>query len=278
MRFLRELFYITVAVLLATAGYAVPIVALLLSAVVPDAEWLVIEQAPEREVGLALDPGLLDDAFLRDERGDPPQEPDPGEDKEEPEPVVVPPPKKVVEEKEVEEPVAEAALPDDLPENPNARPRVQHRSAAEARAERLAKLAAERGAKKKGGGKGSKKQKCADPVPGVSETGPNEFSIERDLVMRYASDLDAAAKLASVAWAHNEKGKVVGFSVKRIRCGTLLDLAGLENGDVIHEVNGKPVRSVVQAFGAWRKVKKKDVVRIQLSRKGKRMQLEYHIL
>lgn len=289
MRILREIFHFSIAFLLALAGYAVPLAVLLLSALVPDPERLIIEKAPEREVGLAPDEGLLDDAFLRDTPGPAPQDPEPGEAKEAPdEPVVVAPvepkPKpKPVEEKEAEkEPVeekAEAPPTEALPERADAPPKATpNGAAAAARAARAERLAAERAAvKKKGGGKGSKKQKCMDPTPGVASVGTNEWTVPRDVILMYASDLDAAAKLASVAWAHNDKGKVIGFTVKRIRCGSLLEQAGLQNGDIIHSVNGKEVRSVVNAFAAWRKVRKKDVVRVKITRKGQKMELKYQI-
>ncbi len=286
MRIIREAFYFSIAFLLALAGYAVPLVVLLFSALLPDVEELIIEKAPEREVGLAADEGLLDDAFLRDTPGPAPQDPDPGEVKDATvQPVVQAPvtptpkketPKQPVEEEKADE-APEAGLVADVPERADALKRGKADAAALVRAARAERLAAERGASKKGGGKGSKKQKCAEPTPGVLSIGPNEWSVPRDVIMEYANDLDRAAKLAYVDWAKNESGKVIGFTVKRIRCGTLLDQVGLENGDIILSFNGKEVKSIVQAFSAWRKVRKKEVVRVKITRKGQKMELKYHV-
>ncbi len=286
-RFIREAFYFFIAFLLALSGYAVPLVVLLLSAVLPDPEQLVIDRAPEREVGLAADEGLLDDAFLRDIPGPVPQDANPEEAERTPEqpvvqaPVKPDPPKKAVEEEPPEAETDNAptdGVVADLPLLPNGQKKAKAEAAALVRAARAERLAAEKAAAaKKGGGKGSKKQKCADPTPGVLSLGPNEWSIEREIIMRYANDLDTASRLAYVDWAKNEKGKVVGFSVKRIRCGSLLDQAGLKNGDIVISFNGKEVTSIVQAFGAWRKVRKKEVVRVKINRKGQKMELKYHI-
>lgn len=286
-RFIRECFYFFIAFLIAVSGYAVPLVVLLMSAILPDPEQLIIEHAPEREVGLAMDEGLLDDAFLRDQPGPAPQDPDPGEAKEAPpEPVVQAPVEPDPPKKPVKEPPPEAeqdekptdGLVADLPVKEGATPRAKADASALIRAARAERLAAERAAaKKKGGGKGTKKQKCADPTPGVAAIGPNEYSIEREIIMRYANDLDTASRLAYVDWARNDKGKVIGFTVKRIRCGTLLDQAGLQNGDIIHSFNGKEVKSIVNAFAAWRKVRKKEVVRVKITRKGEKIELRYHI-
>lgn len=291
MRIIREMFYFSIAFLLAVSGYAVPLVVLLFSALLPDPEQLVMDKAPEREVSLAADNGLLDDAFLKDTPGPAPTDPDPGEAKSAPtEPATPPPPEpppkpeppKKADKKPVEETSTDKrtdGLDADLPERadaPNHRPTAM--TAEQIRAARAERIAAVKAATaKKGGGKGSKKQKCADPTPGVLSLGTNEWSIERDIILRFASDLDSAAKLAVVAWAYNDKGKVIGFSVKRIRCGTLLDQAGLQNGDIVQEINGKPVRSIVQAFSVWRKVRKKEIVRVKISRKGQNLELKYRI-
>ena len=124
---------------------------------------------------------------------------------------------------------------------------------------------------------GQKKQRCAEPTEDIVQLSENEYSITRELVMDYASDLERASRLAYVDWYENDKGKVDGFQVRHIRCGTVLDQAGLKNGDVIREVNGKAVKSIMTAWGAWRKVKKKDVVRVQVMRKGQRFEIRYHI-
>ena len=288
MRTLEKLFYIAISVGLATLGYATPLFVLLLSAVLPDPEDILVRDAVEREVGLAADPGTLDDAFLRDIPGPPPQTPEPGEAVVEPVAVApAPPPPKAEERPEppkeeappptAEEERAGADLPKDLPENPIA-PGAGARGLARAdQVVRQANAAGVKGPAKKGGGKGSKKQKCVDPTPGISQVGDNEYSIERQIILDLANDLDKASKLAWTAWAYNDKGKTIGFTVKKIRCGSILDQAGLQNGDIIHEINGKNVTSITQAFGAWRKVRKKDLVRVKITRKGQKMELRYHI-
>ena len=223
MRGARKLFYIAISIGLATLGFATPLVAMIVGALMPDPEELIIRQAVEREVGLAPDFGTLDDAYLRDVPGPPPQTPEPGEDA------------------------------------------------------RAAAAAGAKGATKAGGGKGSKKQKCVDPTPGIALVGDNEYSVDRQIILDLANDLERASHLAWTGWAYNDKGKTIGFTVKKIRCGSILDQVGLKNGDIIHEINGKNVTSITQAFGAWRKVCKKDLVRVKITRKGEKMEMRYHV-
>lgn len=294
MRLLRNTLQFLIAFLLALTVYSMPIVSLIMGALLPDPVDVVIEQAPYREVSLVDAGPLLDRAFLPDADPEAPPEKTP-----EPAATVEPaaeetPPEKVPEAppeaappKRASEPPPEHQKVDVLArEIENARlAQAKEKAAAKAkqRAEALAqqrveaKKATEARKASSGGKGGGKKQKCAEKTPGVVALNEREYSIPREVVLHYASDLDAASKLAYVAWAHNEKGKNDGFVVKRIRCDSLLDQAGLKNGDIIHEVNGKNVNSIVQAFAAWRKVRKKDVVRIDLVRKGKKMEIKYHI-
>lgn len=288
MRGARKLFYILISIGLATLGFATPLVGLVFGALMPDGEELIIRDAVQREVGLAPDYGTLDDAFLRDVPGPDPSAPDPGDEPvepmetpapPEPEPVkppIAPPAEKKAVPSETEREGAQ--LPEDLPKNPVS-PRTQStgRTAAEIRAARAAAAAAAKGATKKGGGQGSKKPKCVDPTPGIAQVGENEYSVERQIILDLANDLERASKLAWTGWAYNEKGKTIGFTVKKIRCGSILDQVGLKNGDIIHEINGKNVTSITQAFGAWRKVRKKDMVRVKITRKGEKMELRYHV-
>ncbi len=244
MRGARKLFYIAISIGLATLGFATPLVAMIVGALMPDPEELIIRQAVEREVGLAPDFGTLDDAYLRDVPGPPPQTPEPGEDAVDPTPapaVAPPEPVKEPDEKPPDEKQpseaekAGAQLPKDLPQNPIA-PRAGDRgkSAAEIRAARAAAAAGAKGATKAGGGKGSKKQKCVDPTPGIALVGDNEYSVDRQIILDLANDLEKASHLAWTGWAYKDKGKTIWFTVKKIRCGSILHQLGLKNGDNIH--------------------------------------------
>ena len=281
LRVIRTLVEIALAVAIATTGYLFPLLALVLSSLLPDPTDLIIEQAPYREISLAGEEGLLDDAILAPSDQPATQDPPPSS----PEPVAVVTPKKTEPPKK-EEPddQADAAPePDIAPlptrDDPNLRRPVTSSKrpvSDEALATRKA-LAEERAAGRKASGKGTKKKKCAEPTEGISQISPTEFSIDRDVVLHYANDLEAAGKLAWIDWAKNDKGKTIGFEVKRIRCGTPLDQLGLKQGDIILEINNKEIKSVVQAFTVWRKVRKKDVIRVTLKRGGKRTEFKYHI-
>jgi hypothetical protein len=122
-----------------------------------------------------------------------------------------------------------------------------------------------------------RQKKCLEPDPRIQTRGGDKYAIDRDLVDAYTSDLKKASKLAWVGWHRDADGEIDGFRVKRIRCGSVLHQAGFRNGDVIHTVNGKPVTSIPQALSAYRKLRKKRILNVELQRKGEARKLRYRL-
>lgn len=126
-------------------------------------------------------------------------------------------------------------------------------------------------------GRKGRNKKCLEPDPRIAAKGADKYSIDRDLVDAYTSDLKKAAKLAWVGWHRDAEGEIDGFRVKKIRCGSVLHQAGFRNGDVITSVNGKPVTSIPQALSAYRKLRRKRILNVELNRKGEARKLRYRL-
>ncbi len=124
----------------------------------------------------------------------------------------------------------------------------------------------------------SRKPQCIEgDNPDIEALGENRFRVARDLVDHYTDDLAEAARLAAVYWHEDAEGKVDGFRIRRIKCGSVLYEAGLRNGDVIHTVNGRPVRNIPQALVAYRKLRKKRSLQLELTREGGSLELHYKL-
>lgn len=140
------------------------------------------------------------------------------------------------------------------------------------------KLDRHRGARPTGAkGRRGKKRKCLEADPRIVAKGADRFSVDRDLVDAYTSNLKTASKLAWVGWHRDDEGEIDGFRVKKIRCGSVLHQAGFRNGDVIHTVNGKPVTSIPQALSAYRKLRKKRILNVEVERKGATRKMRYRL-
>lgn len=120
--------------------------------------------------------------------------------------------------------------------------------------------------------------KCVDPTPGIVQVSEDEFEIDAAIVAHYAHDLVEASKLAYVSWAYNDAEEIIGFKVRRIRCGSPLWQAGLRNGDVITAINGRTITTIPQALKAYRKFKKKDNFRLEVLRKGETLNYRYKLV
>jgi hypothetical protein len=122
-----------------------------------------------------------------------------------------------------------------------------------------------------------KRRKCLDGTDDITEVGHNRYAVERDLVDHYAKDLEALSRLARVKWHENEAGKVDGFEVRRVRCGSVLYEAGLRNGDVVHAVNGRRIRSLARAVPLWWQLRRRPVVQVRITRGDESMRLWYRL-
>jgi len=129
------------------------------------------------------------------------------------------------------------------------------------------------------GRKRRKKRNCQPDVPEITAgSGRTDYAVERDLIDRYAKDLDAAARLAYVSWARDDDDRIIGFKVVKIRCGSPLHEAGFQNGDVITKINGHKVRTVPQALAAYVALRVKRKLRVRGHRKdGSEMDLRYRL-
>lgn len=119
---------------------------------------------------------------------------------------------------------------------------------------------------------------CEEATGDIRQIEEGSYEVARSLVDLYVNDLELAQELASVAWHRTEEGKIDGFRIRRIRCGTVLYQAGFRNGDVVHSVNGKKIRTIFGAISAYRKLKNKEQLRIDATtREGQDKQLRYRI-
>lgn len=65
-----------------------------------------------------------------------------------------------------------------------------------------------------------------------------------------------------------QNGQPSGFRVSRIRPGSFVDKMGARNGDIVQGVNGKPIRTIKDAFLLYNSFKTEGSVQIQVIRDG----------
>jgi len=139
--------------------------------------------------------------------------------------------------------------------------------------------AAKKPGRKRGKKKGKKRgQRCMASSGQVTELDENHYRIERDLLDHYFGDTDEAAKLGSASWYRDEDGDIEGVRVRRVRCGSPVEEAGLRKGDIIRAANGKRVDSLVGVISLWWQLRRKDTVRLTITRDGRRKRIRYSLV
>jgi len=126
----------------------------------------------------------------------------------------------------------------------------------------------------------SKKRKKVDcdTDDGIVQMSTEEYAVPRSLVDFYTGNLGEAARLAYVSWHRDGAGDVDGFKVRRMNCANVLRQAGLNNGDVIHKINGRKVTSIPQALKAYTRLRNNRTLKLELTRKdGTRLNLRYKL-
>ena len=73
------------------------------------------------------------------------------------------------------------------------------------------------------------------------------------------------------------KGETVGFKFRYVKPGSLLYKYGLRSGDLILSVNGRPIRTVEEAFKIYNILRNENLVQVEIERRGKRKVLVYEI-
>ena len=73
------------------------------------------------------------------------------------------------------------------------------------------------------------------------------------------------------------KGKSSGFLVSRIKHNSLFQKMGLKNGDIIMKIDGKEIKSINDALKTYHNINAISDINIELQRKGKTKEINYHV-
>jgi general secretion pathway protein C len=110
----------------------------------------------------------------------------------------------------------------------------------------------------------------------VKDLGSGTFLVERsalEAILGQATQLLRRVKIRPSKVGE----KVVGFELRRVAPGTLLDVLGLKNGDVLQSVNGFELTGPAEALQAYARLRLADNVRVKALRNGVPVELEYRI-
>jgi hypothetical protein len=127
-----------------------------------------------------------------------------------------------------------------------------------------------------GGTEAAVADECPPDPPGITELSSSSWSIDRSLVDYYANHIKELMKLAWVGVHKDEAGKPDGFRIVLKKCSILRN-GGLQSHDVVLDVGGVRVHSLLTAVKAYFKLRKQPVIPLTVKRNDQTITLSYQL-
>ena len=121
-----------------------------------------------------------------------------------------------------------------------------------------------------------KKWRDGSAPKGIKKVSANKYILDRKEVDRLSGDMSQFMTQVRVV-PNIVRGKASGYKLMNIKKGSLVEAVGLQNGDIVKEINGKPIDKPEAAFGAYQQLKDDGRFVIEIERKGRRETLSYDI-
>jgi general secretion pathway protein C len=100
--------------------------------------------------------------------------------------------------------------------------------------------------------------------------------VPKNLVKKYSTDFKAIWKDIAIKEIIKH-GKIAGFKIQSVKKGSAFAQLGLQKGDIIIEVNDKPIKTYKAAFDIYRNINKYRDLKIKILRNGIEKEFNYEI-
>lgn len=112
-------------------------------------------------------------------------------------------------------------------------------------------------------------------VDGIHEVSSTEWTVRRSAVE--AMHGPEVARLLRVI-PHEEGGEVVGLKVYGVRRSSSFGLLGIQNGDLVRSINGRPLGNPSAAIDAYTSLRTDDEFVVELERRGEPRTHTYRVI
>ncbi len=110
----------------------------------------------------------------------------------------------------------------------------------------------------------------------IKKQSEGKYTVCRGLVNKVLENQAELMRAARII-PHEEDGRVVGIKLYGIRRNSLLGKLGLQNGDMLRNINGFDVTNPNKALEAFTKLQSASNISLAAVRRGKAMSVEYSI-
>jgi len=122
----------------------------------------------------------------------------------------------------------------------------------------------------------SRRSKRSSKHKGVRKLSRTRREIDRSLIrdaVRHPEKITRGVRIRP----YRKNGRTKGYKFYGVRSSSLLGKLGLRNGDIVHSINDREIRSPQQAMSAYDQLRDADELEIEITRRRKPVTLEIEI-
>jgi len=123
---------------------------------------------------------------------------------------------------------------------------------------------------------GSSGPSAAELDSNITRVSDTSFRINRSLLNGVLEDQGALMRTARVI-PHQENGRTVGVKLYGIRRNSLLGRLGIQNGDMLRQINGFNMSEPDEALRAYTRLRNSENLTVSLVRRGQPVNIEYTV-
>jgi len=119
-------------------------------------------------------------------------------------------------------------------------------------------------------------KRISSPTKGIKKVAADRFILDKKEVDRLSGNVSQFMTQVRVV-PNLVRGKGAGYKLLNIKRGSLVESIGLQNGDIVKEINGRAIDKPEEAFMVYQQLKDGGSFSIKLERRGKRETIHYEI-
>ncbi len=128
----------------------------------------------------------------------------------------------------------------------------------------------------KNGGADTIEERLSSKTEGVTRVSANSFILDKKEAEKLSGNVTQFMTQVRVV-PNIVKGKPSGYKLMNIKKGSLIESIGLENGDIVKEINGRSINRPEEAFQVYQQLKNGGSFVLDIDRNGKEETIRYEV-
>ena len=123
----------------------------------------------------------------------------------------------------------------------------------------------------------NKNNKKSKDDSGIEKTGANQYTVDQSVLDEILENPEKLYTQVRVTPHKDSNGEIDGYRMTGIRRNSIFYKLGIKNGDVVHNVNGKPLTSMSNAMDAYNSLGNARNFSFDITRRKSKRTFEYEV-